>query len=151
MPHHHLCHSMSLYLPYHHSFHVITTFVFPLTFTEFTLPSCPWLLLCHQWTPEDAGHITEHNTTCLTLKLYFICLRRASYWSSANMVRMHFWQIEIFFLGDSLVKLMTWLYDTYNNIEVQTLKIFLSSSYEMWRALPSLKHFYIDNFCSLLN
>ena len=53
------------------------------------------------------------------------------------MAGRHFWQIEIFFLEDRLVKLMTWLYYTYNNIELKTLKIFLSSSYEMWREFPS--------------
>ena len=91
----------------------------------------PWKII-----PEDVGHITEHNKTCLTLKLFFIFLRRAFYWSSANMVGRHFWKIDIFFLRDSLVNMMTWLYYTYNNIEFQTLKIFLSSSYEMWREFP---------------
>ena len=86
--------------------------------------------------PEDVGHITEHKTTCLTLKLFFIFPRRAFYWSSANMVGRHFWKIDIFFLRDSLVNMMTWLYYTYNNIEFQTLKIFFSSSYDMWRAFP---------------
>ena len=85
---------------------------------------------------DDIGHMTEHNTTCLTLELFFIFLRRAFYWSSANMVRRHFWKIDIFFLGESLVNMMTWLFYTYNNIEFQTLKIFLSSSYEMWREFP---------------
>ena len=72
--------------------------------------------------PEDVGHITEHNTTCLTLKLLFIFLRWAFYWSSANMAGRHFWKIDIFFLSDSLVNLMTWLYYTYTNMEFQTLK-----------------------------
>ena len=101
--------------------------------------------------PEDVGKITEDNTTCLTLKLFFIFLRHAFYKSSANMVGKQFWKIDIFFLIDSLVSMMTWFYYTYNNIEFQTLKIFLSSSYEMWREFPrghfgifTLRHFFLS-------
>ena len=61
------CHILNYAMPYHHIFHFIihamsslplsflwiilsSPFVFPLSFTDFTLPSCPLLILCHSWT-----------------------------------------------------------------------------------------------------
>ena len=41
----------TLYPPYHLSCHVMATFDFLLTFTKFNQPACPWLFLCHHWTP----------------------------------------------------------------------------------------------------
>ena len=75
MPHYHLCHSMSLYFPYHHSFHVITTFVFPLNFTELTLPSCPWLfLLSSLGLCLDATKIFTCLFTLLVFVFYYALL-----------------------------------------------------------------------------
>ena len=61
---------------------------------------------------------------------------RAFVWSSANMAERHFWQIDIFFLKDFLVMLMIWLDAPYNTLDIHTLRIFLSSSYDLWREFP---------------
>ena len=49
------------------------------------------------------------------------------------MAERHFWQIDIFLLKEFLVKLMIWLDAPYNTLEIHGLRIFLSSSYELWR------------------
>ena len=50
------------------------------------------------------------------------------------MAEKHFWQIDIFLLKDFLVRLIIWLDAPYKNLEIQSLIIFLSCSYELWRA-----------------
>ena len=61
------CHILNYAMTFHHIFYIIihamsslplyflwlilsSPFVFPLSFTAFTLPSCPLLILCHSWT-----------------------------------------------------------------------------------------------------
>ena len=47
------CHIVNYAMPCHHIFHIIIHAMssLPLSFTEFVLPSYPWLFLCHYWTP----------------------------------------------------------------------------------------------------
>ena len=48
------------------------------------------------------------------------------------MAERHFWQIDIFLLKDVLVRLIIGLDVPYDTIDIHTLRIFLSSSYELW-------------------
>ena len=52
----------SSHMPKHYACHVITSFFIPLSYIDFSLPSCPWLFLCHYWT-----HLTSMKTTLNTL------------------------------------------------------------------------------------
>ena len=52
------------------------------------------------------------------------------------MAERHFWQINIFVLKEFLARLFIWLDAAYKNLEIYTLIIFLSSSYELWQAFP---------------
>ena len=49
------------------------------------------------------------------------------------MDERHFWQIDIFFLKDFLVRIIIWLDAPYKTLEIYTLRIFLSSYYDPWR------------------
>ena len=75
------------------------------------------------------------KTTFISLSL-FPSPRWAFFWSSANMTERHFWHIDIFFLKYILVRRMIWLDAPQNTLEIRTLRIFLSSSYELWWEFP---------------
>ena len=61
-------------MPHHHACHVITSFVIPLSYTKFSLPSCPWLFLWHYWTP-----LTSMTTTFNILPLW-------NWWKHVNIL-----------------------------------------------------------------
>ena len=67
---------------------------------------------------------------------FFLSPLRAFFWSSANMAERHFWQIDIFLLKEFLVRIMIQLDAPYNTLEIHTLRIFLSSSHDLWREFP---------------
>ena len=83
------------------------------------------------------GHFLQQriNTTFIFWS-FFLSPWRAFFCSSENMDERHFWQIDIFFLKDFLVMIMIWLDAPYNTLEIHTLRIFLSSSYELWQEFP---------------
>ena len=82
-------------------------------------------------------HFLQQNIkTTFILWIFFLSPWWAFFCTSSNMVERNFWQIDTFFLKYFFFRLMIWLDAPYKTLEIQTLRIFLSSSYEVWMEFP---------------
>ena len=96
--------------------------------------------------PMGRGQQGESIKTTFIFWSFILSPWWAFFWSSENLAKRHFWQIDIFFVKDVLVRRMIWLDAPHNTLEIQTLRIFLSSSYELWQSFFYSSAYMVERY-----